>query len=360
MYEPYMEHSGIKGMHWGIRRYQNPDGSLTPAGRSRYGVGPARKVKTTVGSVVKGLKRSTTNAVSRVKKIAATRKKKSIEKLIRSGDVEKLAKKASKLNNSQLDDAIARANKISAAKNAAGPKKDMIDKIERVIGTMDKTAKMAKNIYDYKNAKMEYKKRQQELFNMIAGVEEPKKKKGGDKQNRDKKPNQELQNARDESNKKVEEAIANAKKVSYGERVAADRDAFAKKLAENAKERRAPSEARGALYDAISSARKQAEYDRGRDYVNRQIEKRNAMLERQKAHAEERRAREEASRSSGESIGERTRRLNNIISDMRAAEDRNSAEAARRSSFLAEQRERYGNKLYYENARGKKKRGRRR
>ena len=26
-------HYGIKGMRWGIRRYQNPDGSLTPAGR---------------------------------------------------------------------------------------------------------------------------------------------------------------------------------------------------------------------------------------------------------------------------------------------------------------------------------------
>lgn len=251
MYEPYMEHSGIKGMHWGIRRYQNPDGSLTPAGRSRYGVGPARKVKTTVGSVVKGLKRSTTNAVSRVKKIAATRKKKSIEKLIRSGDVEKLAKKASKLNNSQLDDAIARANKISAAKNAAGPKKDMIDKIERVIGTMDKTAKMAKNIYDYKNAKMDYKKKQQELYKMIAGAEKPKKKPGGDKKSNDdksnrdkkpndKKPNQDLQNARDESNKKVEEAIERAKKPkkpSYGERVAENRRKFAEQLAKNARAR---------------------------------------------------------------------------------------------------------------------------
>ena len=36
-------HSGIKNMKWGVRRYQNPDGSLTPAGRIRYGVGAARK-----------------------------------------------------------------------------------------------------------------------------------------------------------------------------------------------------------------------------------------------------------------------------------------------------------------------------
>ena len=28
-------HYGIKGMKWGIRRYQNPDGSFTPVGRKR-------------------------------------------------------------------------------------------------------------------------------------------------------------------------------------------------------------------------------------------------------------------------------------------------------------------------------------
>lgn len=30
-------HWGIKGMKWGKRRYQNKDGSLTAAGRKRYG-----------------------------------------------------------------------------------------------------------------------------------------------------------------------------------------------------------------------------------------------------------------------------------------------------------------------------------
>ena len=31
-----LTHHGIKGMKWGIRRFQNKDGSLTPAGRRRY------------------------------------------------------------------------------------------------------------------------------------------------------------------------------------------------------------------------------------------------------------------------------------------------------------------------------------
>ena len=33
--EIYIEHHGIKGQKWGVRRYQNPDGSLTEAGKKR-------------------------------------------------------------------------------------------------------------------------------------------------------------------------------------------------------------------------------------------------------------------------------------------------------------------------------------
>lgn len=39
----YLEHHGIMGMKWGVRRYQNEDGSYTEAGRKRYGIGSERK-----------------------------------------------------------------------------------------------------------------------------------------------------------------------------------------------------------------------------------------------------------------------------------------------------------------------------
>lgn len=38
-----LQHHGIKGMHWDERRFQNLDGSLTPEGRIRYGVGMSRE-----------------------------------------------------------------------------------------------------------------------------------------------------------------------------------------------------------------------------------------------------------------------------------------------------------------------------
>ena len=35
MTENYLSHHGILGMKWGIRRYQNKDGSLTDAGKKK-------------------------------------------------------------------------------------------------------------------------------------------------------------------------------------------------------------------------------------------------------------------------------------------------------------------------------------
>lgn len=36
MYNDYLMHHGVKGMHWGVRRYQNKDGTLTEEGKRHY------------------------------------------------------------------------------------------------------------------------------------------------------------------------------------------------------------------------------------------------------------------------------------------------------------------------------------
>lgn len=35
-YQQYLSHHGIKGQKWGVRRFQNEDGSLTEEGRKKY------------------------------------------------------------------------------------------------------------------------------------------------------------------------------------------------------------------------------------------------------------------------------------------------------------------------------------
>ena len=36
IYSPYISHHGIKGQKWGVRRFQNEDGSYTQLGKARY------------------------------------------------------------------------------------------------------------------------------------------------------------------------------------------------------------------------------------------------------------------------------------------------------------------------------------
>lgn len=62
--EDYLMHHGVKGQKWGVRQWQNPDGSLTPAGRIHYGYGEAlnkgSKITSNIGSGARTLARNRT------------------------------------------------------------------------------------------------------------------------------------------------------------------------------------------------------------------------------------------------------------------------------------------------------------
>ena len=65
-------HHDIKGMRWGVRRFQNPDGSLTKAGMRRYGDKTPYEVTTSDGDTFRVSKGSKNNYNTRSSKVTKT------------------------------------------------------------------------------------------------------------------------------------------------------------------------------------------------------------------------------------------------------------------------------------------------
>lgn len=81
----YLMHHGIKGQRWGVRRFQNEDGSLTNAGRKRYGIispydgvvvkgGPKTRTGTPSGAMGGPKSRPTQGTLSRNNELVGNRK----------------------------------------------------------------------------------------------------------------------------------------------------------------------------------------------------------------------------------------------------------------------------------------------
>ena len=89
-----LKHYGIKGMKWGVRRFQNKDGSLTADGRKRYG---SEDLKSMQKQVNQGK-----NVVDGVKKTRAKAAERQTEKKIRED--------LSKMSDQELRDIVNRLN----------------------------------------------------------------------------------------------------------------------------------------------------------------------------------------------------------------------------------------------------------
>lgn len=97
-------HVGVKGMKWGVRRYQNKDGSLTALGRKRYGYDVGKEL----GKVISNAKNQIKTAADKYKA------KKAAEK-----SAEEESKKRNKPIQSLTDDELkAKINRLSLERQA--------------------------------------------------------------------------------------------------------------------------------------------------------------------------------------------------------------------------------------------------
>lgn len=128
-------HYGIFGMHWGVRRFQNKDGSLTPEGRKHY-----------YGSE---MTRNEKLKMTRARNAELKAKK---DKLIAKGDKQALYKNRELFTDEEYDEAMKRADRFEQTKNDLAVTKMR----EQAISRAEKAERAA--------ARLEAAKRKEEEF----------------------------------------------------------------------------------------------------------------------------------------------------------------------------------------------------
>lgn len=69
-YQNELYHYGIKGQKWGVRRFQNPDGSYTQEGKMRYSANPGKAYRDKYGELTEAGKKRNDERAKRFEDLA--------------------------------------------------------------------------------------------------------------------------------------------------------------------------------------------------------------------------------------------------------------------------------------------------
>ena len=146
--DDYIAHHGILGQKWGVRRFQNPDGTRTAAGKVRYN-GNGGKKQGIIDKVMAGAKNAKLNkqrkaALEKARQAKAAKAEYEAEKkkALESGDYKQIQKYANELSTAEIKSALDRADTLArldqnVAKNTPKQKDvwDTIDDVANKVGT---------------------------------------------------------------------------------------------------------------------------------------------------------------------------------------------------------------------------------